>query len=149
LVGGPTALVAESVQRYRERRVTDGVGRFHEPTLGAVRKFFVAETDALAEERARASWVAFTEHLTRLFRRYEIPPPNDPTLGGDFDKAMHVQAVVVGSPARIRDSVEELAAEGGVDYLVGSFSWGDLRAEEAMHSLDLFAEHVVTPLRAQ
>jgi alkanesulfonate monooxygenase SsuD/methylene tetrahydromethanopterin reductase-like flavin-dependent oxidoreductase (luciferase family) len=143
LVGGPTAVVAESVRRYRELHVSDGVGRFHEPTVGAVRKFFVAETDAAAEARARAAWVAYTEHLTRLFRRYEIPPPNDPTLGGDFDKALHVQAVVVGSPARIRDSVEELATNGGVDYLVGSFSWGDLQADEALRSLELFAEHVI------
>jgi alkanesulfonate monooxygenase SsuD/methylene tetrahydromethanopterin reductase-like flavin-dependent oxidoreductase (luciferase family) len=145
LVGGPTVAVARAVQRYGELR-QDGPGRHHEPTVGAVRKYFVAETDAEAERRGRQAWAAYSEHLTRLFRRFELPVPNDPTLGGDFDRAMEVQAVVVGSPAKVRDSVEELAANGGTDYLVACVAWGDLSIDEVLGSFDRFAEHVVAPL---
>ena len=121
----------------------EGIGRFHQPTVGAVRKFFVAKTDAEAIDRARAAWVAFTEHLTRLFRRYEIPPLNDPTVGGDFDRALQAQLVVVGSAQSVRDSVEDFAANSTTNYLVGNFAWGDLSAEEVYRSFDLFAEHVM------
>jgi len=147
LVGGPTKAVAAGVARYRELH-RNGAGRHHPPTVGGVRKFFVAADDRVAEERARASWAAYTEHLTRLFRRFELPVPNDPTLGGDFDRALAVQAVVVGSPQRVRESVEEFAANSGTDYLVGAFAWGDLAIDEVQRSFDLFAEHVVAPLAA-
>ena len=102
-----------------------------------------AATDQEAEERARAAWVAFTEHLSRLFRRFEMTPPNDPTLGGDFDRALAVQAVVAGSPATVREAVQELAANGGTDSLVGQFAWGDLAIDEVYRSFDLFAEHAM------
>ena len=75
-----------------------------------------------------------SEHLTRLFRRYEMTPPNDPTLGGDFDKALAVQAVVVGSPATIRAHVEQFEAESGTDYFVGCFSWGDIIGDDLRRS---------------
>lgn len=145
VVGGPTAGVATSVARYRELH-RPGIGRHHPPTVGAVRRFVVAPTDQEADERGRIAWVAFTEHLTRLFRRYELPPPNDPTLGGDYELAKQVHAVVVGSPARVREHVEELAEVGGTDYLIGCFAWGDLTGTEAMRSMASFAEHVVGPL---
>lgn len=148
LVGGPTAVVARSVGRYRELHRADGVGRFHPPTVGAVRKFVVARTDREAEQRARVAWVAYTEHLGRLFRRYEVPIPNDPTLGGDFDRALEVQACVAGSVERVRAHVEEFAETAGTDYLVGAFAWGDLTSEEVTRSVDLFAEHIVQPLVA-
>ncbi len=140
MAGGPTAAVAAAVQRYAELR-QDGVGGGHPPKIGAVRKYVVAATDREAEDRARTAWVAFTEHLSRLFRRFEMTPPNDPTLGGDFDRAMAVQAIVCGSPAKVRDAVEELAANGGTNYLVGQFAWGDLAIDEVTRSFDLFAEH--------
>lgn len=145
VVAGPAAVVARSVARYHELH-RPGVGRHHPPTVAAVRRFVVASTDQEADARGRTAWVAFTEHLTRLFRRYELVPPNDPTLGGDYDRAKEVHAVVAGSPARVRDHVEELAAVGGTDYLLGCFGWGDLTTTEVRRSLGLFAEHVIAPM---
>ncbi len=147
LAGGPTAAVAKAVESYHDLH-QPGIGRHHQPQVAGVRKFFVARTDTEAEDRARASWVAYTEHLTRLFRRFEMPVPNDPTLGGDFDRALAVQAVVAGSPERVLASVEEFAANSGTDYLVGAFAWGDLTIDEVRRSFDLFAEHVVQPMLA-
>ncbi|MDH5291914.1 MAG: hypothetical protein OEY41_18105, partial [Acidimicrobiia bacterium] len=85
---------------------------------------------------------------TKLFRRYEMTPPNDPTLGGDFDKALAVEAVVVGSPQTMREHVERFAAETGTDYFVGTFAWGDIIGDDLRRSFDLFAEHVALPLAA-
>jgi alkanesulfonate monooxygenase SsuD/methylene tetrahydromethanopterin reductase-like flavin-dependent oxidoreductase (luciferase family) len=145
VVAGPTPAVIQSIERYHAQH-EPGVGRFHPPTVGALRRFVVADTVEAAEERGRAAWAALTDHLTRLFRRYKLEPPGDPTLGGDYDKAKAVQAVVVGSPESVREHVEELVASGVVEYVIGCFAWGDLDGDECRRSFDLFAEHVAAPL---
>lgn len=141
MAAGPTAMVADAVRQYHEL-YQPGVGGGHPPTVGGVRKIYVAATDGEAEDRARAAWVAYTEHLTRLFRRYGITPPGDPTLGGDFDLALQVQAVIAGSPAKIRDHLCEFAESAGTDYFVGWWAWGDLSADEVARSFDLFAGQI-------
>ena len=54
-----------------------------------------------------------------------------------------VEAVIVGSPDTIRRYLARYAAEGGANYFVGSFQWGDLTHEEALHSLTLFVSEVM------
>ncbi|MFN0090359.1 MAG: LLM class flavin-dependent oxidoreductase [Acidimicrobiales bacterium] len=146
IAAGPTAMVAKAVRRYGELR-QEGLSAGREPRIGALRKYYVAATDREAAARARAAWAAYTEHLSRLFRRFGLVPPNDPTFGGDFDTAASFQAIVAGSPAKVRDSVEELAANGGAGYLVGQFAFGDLTIEEVSRSFDRFVEAAV-PVRA-
>ncbi|MDH4076018.1 MAG: LLM class flavin-dependent oxidoreductase [Acidimicrobiia bacterium] len=149
MAGGPLAMVAKAVADYQAiYQPGTGVGRHHTPTVGGIRRIYVAPTDAEAEARARAAWANFSHNLTKLFRRYEMTPPNDPTLGGDFDKALAVEAVVVGSPQTMREHVERFAAETGTDYFVGTFAWGDIIGDDLRRSFDLFAEHVALPLAA-
>jgi alkanesulfonate monooxygenase SsuD/methylene tetrahydromethanopterin reductase-like flavin-dependent oxidoreductase (luciferase family) len=148
MTGGPLEAVAAACSRYREHLDPTGIGRHHEPMIGGVRKVIVAPTDAEADDLGRRAWPAFTEHLGRLWRRYNIPIVNDPTIGGDFDRAKAVQAVIVGSPQTVREHCEQFEAEAGTDYFVGQFAWGDLSIEEVTRSFDLFAEHVAQPLQA-
>jgi alkanesulfonate monooxygenase SsuD/methylene tetrahydromethanopterin reductase-like flavin-dependent oxidoreductase (luciferase family) len=145
LAGGPIDRVAQSLETYRAE-YRPGIGGGHQPTVGALRKFIVAPTDAEADEIGRRAWPVYSANLGKLFRAYDVPIPNDPTVGGDYELAKHVQAVVVGSPERVRDHVEQLRAETGVEYVVGGFAFGDLSHDEALRSLELFAEHVVEPL---
>ncbi len=145
LAGGPIERVNQSIEAYRAA-YRPGVGGGHRPTVGAIRKFIVAPTDAEADELGRRTWPAYSDHLSRLFRRYDVAIPNDPTIGGDYEMAKKVQAVVVGSPSQIRDHVEELCSAGLVDYVVGGFAFGDLTHDEALRSVELFSEHVVAPL---
>jgi alkanesulfonate monooxygenase SsuD/methylene tetrahydromethanopterin reductase-like flavin-dependent oxidoreductase (luciferase family) len=145
VVGGPTPLVHASIEQYHQlyQPVLSG-GR--EPTVGAIRKFVVAPTDAEADAIGRRSWSTFTDNLTVLFRRYGLAPPNDPTVGGDYDRAKELSAIVAGSPGTVRGHVDELAGDGLVDYVIGGFAFGDLSHAEALRSIELFAEHVVAPL---
>lgn len=142
VVGGPTAHVHASVQRYREL-LRPGIGGGHEPCIAAVRKFVVAPTDAEADAIGRRAWARYTHDLGLLFRRYDVDIPNDPTVGGDYDAARSVDAIVVGEPRQIRDHIDELGADGLVDYVIGGFAFGDVSHDEALRSLELFAEAVV------
>ena len=142
ITGGPSHAVKDSVVRYRAL-VQTGVGGGHQADVGAIRKFIVAPTDQQAETIGRRAWKKYSADLGQLFYRYKLPIPNDPTIGGDFDRAQAVQAIVVGSPARIKEHIDELTDSGDVTYIVGSFSFGDISHDEAMRSLTLFGEHVV------
>ena len=146
MTGGPLQAVAAAAARYHELVDPNGIGAAHPPMIGGVRRVIVAPTDAEADALGRRAWAAFTDHLTTLFRRYEIAPPGDPTLGGDYDKAKAVQAVVVGSPSTVLEHCQQFEAGAGTDYFVGCFAWGDLDRKEMLQSFDLFAEHVVQPL---
>lgn len=149
MAAGPLTAVAGAVARYHELFNADGPCAGPEPMIGGVRKIIVAPTDAEADAIGRRAWVAYSEHLTRLFRRFGMLPPGDPTLGGDYDLAKSVQAVVVGSPSTVLDHCQQFEAEAGTDYFVGGFTWGDLSPHETTRSFDLFAEHVVQPMKAE
>lgn len=145
LAGGPIELVKKAIETYR-CEYQPGIGGGHTPTVGAIRKFIVAPTDTEADAIGRRAWPIYSANLSKLFHKYDVPIPNDPTIGGDYEMAKQVQAIVVGSPQRIRDHIDQLCAETAVDYIVGAFAFGDLSHDEALRSIDLFAEHVVDPL---
>jgi len=85
----------------------------------------------------------FTAHLRTLFDRWGLQPPNDPTLGGDVDRALELGVLVAGSPATVGEHLERFEAESGTDYFVGKFTIGDLTHAEVMRSIELFATHVM------
>lgn len=145
VVGGPIAHVHAMIKQYRanfEPALSGG----HEPTVGAIRKFIVAPTDAEADELGRRAWPVYSQNLSTLFREHDVAIPNDPTIGGDYERAKAVQAVVVGSPERVRGHIEELSNNGLVDYVIGCFAFGNLAHDEVVRSQELFSEHVVAPL---
>lgn len=147
VVGGPTPFVHQSIAKFRTL-VQPGIGGGHRPTVGVVRKFVVAPTDAEADALGRRAWAKYTHNLGLLFRRFGVPIPNDPTVGGDYDRAKELEVAVVGSPERVRGHVEGLAADDGVDYVIGAFAFGDLSADEALRSVELFGEHVIGAMRS-
>ncbi len=142
---GPPSVVASAAEQYREladaaprRKLNAGP-----PIVGGMRHLYVGEDEASADARGRAAWARYTENLTKLWREAGIPlPALDPTVGGDFDRAKEVRAVVVGTPERVAEDVAGFA-EGGCEYYIGAFAWGDLTHRESMASLTRFAEVVM------
>jgi alkanesulfonate monooxygenase SsuD/methylene tetrahydromethanopterin reductase-like flavin-dependent oxidoreductase (luciferase family) len=140
IVGGPIPLIAKQVGAYRDKCVTAG---WEGGTIGGVCSIYVAASDDEARARVRQAWAVFTDHLVQLFRRWGLAPPNDPTLGGDVDRALELGVLVAGSPATVREHLERFEAESGTDYFVGKFALGDLTHAELMRSIDLFASDVM------
>jgi alkanesulfonate monooxygenase SsuD/methylene tetrahydromethanopterin reductase-like flavin-dependent oxidoreductase (luciferase family) len=140
VVGGPIALIARQVAAYRAACAEGG---FAGTTIGGISSVYVAPTDDEARARVRSAWAVFTDRLSTLFRRWSLTPPNDPTLGGDVDRALELGVLVAGSPATVREHLERFEADSGTDYFVGKFTFGDLSHAEVMRSIDLFASHVM------
>lgn len=60
-----------------------------------------------------------------------------------LDRALEIDAAIVGSPATVRAEIERHLAETGCNYFVGRFVYGNLGHERARRSLDLFAREVL------
>jgi alkanesulfonate monooxygenase SsuD/methylene tetrahydromethanopterin reductase-like flavin-dependent oxidoreductase (luciferase family) len=140
VVVGPVPMVADQVVKYRA--VCESAG-WSGGDVGGISNVIVAPTDEEAVALARRSWPVFSEHLTPLFRKWDIPPPNDPTLGGDVELALRLGAIVAGSPSTVAERVAQFEEGAGTDLFVGKFTMGDLTHAEVMRSIDLFASHVM------
>ena len=140
IVGGPVPLVAEQVAKYRALCETHG---HPAGDVGGINNIIVAPTDAEALALARRTWPVFTDHLTPLFRKWNLVPPNDPTLGGDVEKALSLGVLVAGSPSTVAERLAAFEEGAGTDLFIGKFTLGDLTHAEVMRSIDLFATHVM------
>ncbi|MGY9081911.1 MAG: LLM class flavin-dependent oxidoreductase [Acidimicrobiales bacterium] len=143
VVAGPTLTAIAAIERYQSLR-QDKLSGGHDPTVGVIRKFVIAPTDAEADRIGRRAWSTYSHNLGLLFRRFGYDIPNDPTIGGDYERAKEFDAIVTGSPERIRDHIDELRVSGVVEYVIGSFAFGDLAHDEALRSIDLFGEHIIS-----
>ena len=151
VVAGPAAVAAQAVARYRELAAgctseddfNPGVGK---PTIGILRHLFVGATDHEAQTVATRAFAAYHANLTVLFKKYDVEfasPVGDPSLGGDAQLALKVEALVAGSPGTVREHIEKTMEVTGLDYFMGAFAWGDLSHAESMRSLELFAKEVM------
>ena len=138
VAGGPLPVFAEAVRTYRSL-----VGPASNLTIGGVYTIFIAPTDEEAKARVRPAWDVFTDHLTPLFRKWNLEPPKDPTVGGDVDRAMQANLLVAGSPATVKEFVNRFEEQSGSDYFIAKFTFGDVTHAEAMRSMQLFAEQVM------
>jgi len=134
----PNATLKTLVDAYfsaRERRA-DG-----EPTLvGAQRHVFVAGTDGQARDLARGAYKVWYDSISYLWRKFGSAPIR---FAESLERALAIDAAIVGSPATVRAELERHVAETGVNYFVGRFIFGNLPHEQAHRSLELFAREVM------
>jgi alkanesulfonate monooxygenase SsuD/methylene tetrahydromethanopterin reductase-like flavin-dependent oxidoreductase (luciferase family) len=60
-----------------------------------------------------------------------------------WEAATQNETVLFGSPARVREQVRRLVEESGCNYVICSFVWGTLPHQQALRSLQLFAQEVM------
>ena len=158
LGGAPIERIPAIVETYRQAAAErSGFAatlnpHVEEPKIGTVRHVFVAPSDAEAVAIGRRAWASYHSHYTRRGWSDGSGPTTSaggavqatnrggPSMGGDFDLARRFEVAVTGSPATISAYVERWKAESTANYFVGAFQWGDLTHEEAVGSLELFAE---------
>ena len=146
VAGGPNAVVNGVAQAYRQLRekFRDGNENLNPqvtaPIVGAVRHFFVADTDREAEEIARPAYKIYYNNIVKLWRDHGSIPA---MFTDDLDRARDADAAIVGSPATVRERIARYFEQTSCNYLVLSFAWGSLSYEQSRKSLDLFAAKVM------
>jgi alkanesulfonate monooxygenase SsuD/methylene tetrahydromethanopterin reductase-like flavin-dependent oxidoreductase (luciferase family) len=113
------------------------------PKLGKSQHVFVAKSDAEAKAVGEAAYQVWSEHLTHLTRRHGKPD----LLNVSPTSPAAVTRLVAGSPSTVTRELEKIVREGGINYLLLVFSFGDLAHDRAMGSMDLFVREVMPALR--
>ena len=143
--GGPVARVGAITDRYREEWA-----KLHrteqEPLIGVNRYIIVAANDEEARQIGRRAWPTFFDNFIKLWRRHGTEPTNI-KLPSDFDELMASGHAVAGSAGTVTDLLASQIVDGGLNYLIGSFMFGNMPQRHVLDSVGLFAEEVMPTLR--
>jgi len=137
---GPPSLITNLMARYREVAADSGNGGTDKLKLGAMRQIYVAETDEQAFAVAKPAYDDWYKSIMQLWHQH-----NDHAYDNFFawDLCLAGETILIGSVDKVRDQIQQLVSESGINYFVGSFAWGSLSPEESQRSLDLFTSHIV------
>lgn len=114
------------------------------PKIGLGRFIVVADDDETALRIARRAYPVWHRSFTYLFRLRGTSPnhPRPP----DFDGAVASGQGVAGSPDTVKTLLRAQLQSAGANYFIGQFAFGDISLDEALGSVDLFAEQVAPGL---
>ena len=144
--GGPVAQIRGVTDRYRAEWEAAHPKGGALPLMGVNRYIIVADTDREALELGRAAWPVFYDNFIKLWRKHGTQPVNA-KLTPDFDALLETRHAVAGSPATVFEELARQVTEGGLNYLIGSFCFGNLAPADARASVRLFAERVMPALK--
>ena len=137
---GPPSLITNLMARYRAVAADSGNGGTDTLKLGAMRQIYVAETDEQAFAVAKPAYDDWYHSIMQLWHQH-----NDHAYDNFFawDSCLAGETILIGSVDKVRDQIQRLVSESGINYFVGSFAWGSLSPEESQRSLNLFTSHIV------
>ncbi len=145
---GQTENVGRLTSFYREARAR-GVDEAQNanpqaaPTAGIIRHFFVAETDREAQSIGETAWRAYYNNTEKLWSDNHVKwlAHTD-----DLEVAVKRGIAIAGSVASVRDQLAHHIEVTKPDYVILSFAWGSMTAEQSRRSFDLFASKVMPEL---
>ena len=115
--------------------------------MGLGRHVVVAETEREALAVARRGYGKWRHSFLLLWRKHNTLPPNPNVLFPEtFEEAEAEGRAVAGPPEKVRRFLQSEIDAGGLNYLLCRFAFGDIAADEALHSVDLFTRHVMPHL---
>jgi alkanesulfonate monooxygenase SsuD/methylene tetrahydromethanopterin reductase-like flavin-dependent oxidoreductase (luciferase family) len=132
--------------RYREAWAKQGNAAKDIPFMGMARHVVIADTDGEAMKLARRAYARWFESFIFLWRLRGATPPFT-TYTEDFDAVLKNGQAIVGSPDTVREMIASQVSEGGLNYFLLRFAFGDLTLEESMRSLNFFATRVQPSLQ--
>jgi alkanesulfonate monooxygenase SsuD/methylene tetrahydromethanopterin reductase-like flavin-dependent oxidoreductase (luciferase family) len=151
----PLANCARAIKAYREERAK------HDNLHGSgdaimVRDVYVADTDEQAWQEAPPQITRFWQLATdNVWRGDSVTPDDLPKFterfayfpGGLSLKRLDEWGTsLIGSPATVIKKAREMIETARPDCLVGMFSFGGLKHEQVMRSIELFATKVMPAL---
>jgi alkanesulfonate monooxygenase SsuD/methylene tetrahydromethanopterin reductase-like flavin-dependent oxidoreductase (luciferase family) len=136
-----TAEVLATYRRHLEEHRADPGrlnGHVQDPCYGFSRHVYVGEDDASAWREAKVAYEEFDWSYTHRIRQGERDYSDRPS----FEGAVEQRRILVGSPATVREQLQELVELTGANYFAGAFAFGNLTLEQTAASLRRFAEAV-------
>jgi alkanesulfonate monooxygenase SsuD/methylene tetrahydromethanopterin reductase-like flavin-dependent oxidoreductase (luciferase family) len=140
---GPAVRARAISDKYRKDWSELGRAAADLPMIGITRHVVVADTDARAKDIARRAYPRWRQAIDFLWRRSnadftlkEIYPP-------DFDSLERIGHGVAGSPATVRNYLDDLQRDADINYVLCQMTFGDMAESDAAQSLTLFGREVI------
>ena len=132
-------------QVWNAERRDDGLNHHvAAPKLGLTRHLYVAPSDEQAMAECRSAFEAWFHNINYLWNKAGLDFLN---FIRDFDGLEEQGVIIAGSPATVREKVQQTIDETGINYFCSIFAWGDLTPEQVMRSIGLFTDEVKPNLR--
>jgi alkanesulfonate monooxygenase SsuD/methylene tetrahydromethanopterin reductase-like flavin-dependent oxidoreductase (luciferase family) len=111
--------------------------------MGVSRHIVIAETRKEALEIAQRGYRKWRDSFLVLWRKHNMQLPNPNALFRErFEEAEAQGRAVAGTPEHVREFVQTSIDDGGLNYLLCRFAFGDITCDEALQSVELFDRHV-------
>lgn len=138
---GPMRAVTD---RYRAAWQARGNKPETLPLMAGVRHVVVATTDAEAMDIARRGYPRWRASFLKLWIERSVLLPSPAAIPPEtFDELQAQGRGIAGAPGTVCDFVREAVEQGGANYLLCRFAFGDLSAEESLQSTRLFAREIM------
>jgi len=139
---GGTAMRAIT-DRYRAEWAAMGEPPGTLPLMGVSRHIVIAETRKEALEIAKRGYRKWRDSFLLLWRKHNMQLPNPNALFPEqFEEAEQQGRAIAGTAEQVREALQASIDEGGLNYLLCRFAFGDITCDEALQSVQLFARHV-------
>lgn len=141
----PPSDVGEITRRYREEWAKAGNSADTIPYMGMARHIVIAETDEAALASGRRAYRRWHESFWHLWLKHNelgVMPPSA-AYPPELDMMIERRQALVGSPATVLAELRAQIRDCGVNYAMLDFAFGDMRLEESLRSVELFAKHVM------
>jgi alkanesulfonate monooxygenase SsuD/methylene tetrahydromethanopterin reductase-like flavin-dependent oxidoreductase (luciferase family) len=135
-------IVARYRQIWRETQSSAAL-----PKMGLVRFIVVADSDPKAMTIARRAYVRWRSSFIYLSELNGTMPDSSLHVES-FDELITQGQAIAGSPETVRAFLAAQLDDTRANYVVGQFCFGDLKLDEILFSVELFATQVMPALQA-
>jgi alkanesulfonate monooxygenase SsuD/methylene tetrahydromethanopterin reductase-like flavin-dependent oxidoreductase (luciferase family) len=112
--------------------------------MGVTRHVVVAQTEREALEVARPAYRKWRESFLILWLMHGSALPNPNALPSEsFEEAERAGRAVAGTADKVFSILRAGIDEGGLNYLLCRFLFGDMHRDAALQSVRLFAREVM------
>jgi alkanesulfonate monooxygenase SsuD/methylene tetrahydromethanopterin reductase-like flavin-dependent oxidoreductase (luciferase family) len=129
--------------RYRAEWKALGRPAEELPLMGVSRHIVIAETRKEALEIAKRGYRKWRDSFLLLWRKHNMNLPNPNALFPEqFEEAEQEGRAIAGTAEQVREFLQRSIDEGGLNYLLCRFAFGDITTDEALQSVELFSRLV-------
>jgi alkanesulfonate monooxygenase SsuD/methylene tetrahydromethanopterin reductase-like flavin-dependent oxidoreductase (luciferase family) len=140
---GPASRAREIGERYRREWAELGRSPESLPRIGVTRHVVVAATDAEAEEIAQRAYARWRRSMRYIWTHAGADFTLEAVYPKTFAELSEIGHGIAGSPSTVRDYLDGLERETGVNYVLAQMTFGDMTFEEAASSIRLFGSEVM------
>jgi alkanesulfonate monooxygenase SsuD/methylene tetrahydromethanopterin reductase-like flavin-dependent oxidoreductase (luciferase family) len=132
--------------RYRAEWREAGHSAADMPLMGVGRHVVVAESNKEALEVARTGYTKWRDSFLKLWKMHNMMPVAHAVFPETFEEAEAQGRAVAGTPDKVRNFLQTTIDDGGLNYVLCRFAFGDMERDACLNSIEMFTKRVMADL---